>query len=124
MGDDGSVRTAPVRELEALRGERRELGGLVAVDEELSLDGAVGDSLALLAHIDRGSAPQVGLKFRRSPDGAEQTVVQYDRSAGEVVLDVAQASADDSLAGLLPQCASLTLGDGEPLVLRALLDAR
>ena len=122
LHQDGTVRTAPVRELEALRGKGGSLGGLVARDQEIILEGIQGDSLELLARIDCGTAQQVGLKLRCSPDGAEQTVVRFDRTAGEIALDVADASRDQSLLGVLPQRASFNLSDSEPLLLRAFLD--
>ena len=122
MGEGGTVRTAPVRELEALRGEHRTLGNVVADGEEVELEEVAGDQLEIVVEIDCDSAIEVGLKFRCSPDGAEQTVVKYDRSTGEVVLDVAQASTDQTLVGLLPQRAAFATDAGDLLVLRAFLD--
>ena len=122
MGEHGIMRTAPVIELEALRGARGEITNYAADDEELILDGVEGDTLELFAQIDCGSAHKVGLKFRCSADGIEQTVVTFDRRKGEVSLDVTAASTDQTLVGLLSQSTALTLGEGEPLTLRAFLD--
>jgi len=122
MGDDGTVRTGPARELEALRGEHVGLAAQSTDGAELTIEGVAGDRLELVAEIDCGSARQVGLKFRCSPDGSEQTVVTIDRDTREAVLDVASSSADDSLTGLLPQQAAYA-PDGGTVQLRAFLDA-
>ena len=78
-GRDGTVRVAPVRELEGLRGMYRSLEGAFADDGEQILPGIAGDTIELRAEIDPGSADETGLKLRCDLDGQEETVVTWDR---------------------------------------------
>lgn len=132
---DGRMHIAPAEELQQLREHERRLSQLtVAADETLVVDGVSGDCLELELNIQPQAAERFGLLVRRSPDGAEQTVIEFDRAAQQVTIDVARASLEDvkyytycMIGGrdnpeVTAQTAPLALADGEPLKLRVFVD--
>ncbi|MFP4395434.1 MAG: glycoside hydrolase family 32 protein [Anaerolineales bacterium] len=105
-GPNGWLRMRPAPELRALRRAHYHLADvdLPAPRETFqSLGGASGyrgdsgyqgDSLEIIAELALGSATEVGIKVRCSPDEAECTRIIYDRAREELRLDLEQASAD------------------------------
>ena len=136
----GDLRIEPAPELNALRYNHRRLQGITAADAETVLKQVRGDSLELSLTIDTGSAGQCGLKLRRSPDGAEQTEVLFDRAAATLTVVTRRSGHDarvtypayrfDGALARLPeakrfpgaQVAPLKLARGEALRLRVYLD--
>ena len=138
---DGTLCIEPVPELEVLRVNPRVRRDIhLAANAEIELDEVRGDCLELAARIDPEGAQAVGVKVRCSPDGAEQTVVSFDRSAGKLRVDVGRSTLDEDIRypyyrnqkalGRLPeearyltsQEAPFDLADGELLNLRIFVD--
>ena len=91
LDTDGMLRMEPLPELAMLRGRHHrmvatELSSFVPVVE------VKGDSLEIHLEADAGGAKEVGITFRRSPDGAEETTLAYDAASGNVVLDARHSS--------------------------------
>lgn len=122
LGADGQVVMQPVPEVEGLRGEHTHHEGIDAAGGALvELPGVAGDSLELLAELLPAPNGVCGLVLRRSPDGAEQTVLRYDTSEQILVLDRSRSSLDETVASTA-HTAPLALSPGEPLRLRVFLD--
>lgn len=128
---DGGLRITPVEELKQLRHHHRRVGPLeVARQQTLEV---TGDRLELALEVSR-VPDRCGLLVRRSPDGAEQTVIEFDRAAGRLRIDLARSTLDGSIRyhhycmiggdnpPVTEQSAPFELADGEPLRLRVFLD--
>ena len=120
---NGDLAAAPAPELEALRRDhRRFVDRTIAPGMLDTLDGAAGACLELIAMIDPGNAVRCGLLVRRSPDGAEETRIAYDRASGTVTLNRSRSTLDpasDTVSPTMPACLE---ADGT-LRLRLFLDA-
>ena len=120
VGDDGTLRMSPVKELEMLRrGEQTWKDIPLADGGPRVLEGVIGDSCELEIRIDPSSAQQVGVKVRASPGGEEETLLYYDASAKRLCFDSSRSGIDGRRT--LEQ-APLELKDGEPLQLRVFVD--
>jgi beta-fructofuranosidase len=93
---DGALGMAPVPEVEGLRGSHQSFNDL-AIAEETEI--ARGDALEIAAAIDPGSAAECGLKVRCSPDGAEETLICYDRSSRTLTVDARRSTRDPEATG-------------------------
>lgn len=138
LDSDHTLRIVPTPELEVLRHNPRTHYDLVLEPgRELALPDIRGDSLELALTIEPGSATEVGLKVRCSPDGAEQTGIIYSHEAATLRTELAKSSLDPDVKyparsnfKELPedqkwateQVAPLTLPPGEPLRLRVFID--
>ena len=92
LGEDGTLRMRPVEELEMLRSHetvREEIS--LGDGETRSLENVTGDSCELRVEIDTGDAQRCGLKVRASEDGEEETLLYWDRQAGELVFDATKS---------------------------------
>ncbi len=99
LDKDGTVRLAPVKELEALRRNPRKVeAATVAADSEMVLGNVSGDSLELGIEIDPGQASKVGLKVRCRPDGKEETAIWLDRGARKLIIDMARSTLRKDVA--------------------------
>ncbi len=79
LGPDNRLRMKPLRELERLRYDEKNLGPIeVAADTPTPLEGIAGDAIELAIEIEPKGARQVGVVVRRSPDGAEGTPAFID----------------------------------------------
>ena len=119
----GDLAAAPAPEFVALRHNHRRFAAHTLTPGTLEgLDGASGAFLELHATIDPGDADRCGLLVRRSPDGAEETRIVYDRASGTVTLDRSRSTLDPaSLPGdpVMPA----NLDPDRTLRLRLFLDA-
>jgi len=98
LGADGRLRMRPVKEFQQLRYDERSAGPLdLRAEDELPLDDVAGDALELQIEIEPRGARQVGVAVRRSPDGAEQTLVYLDLAEKTLAIDTRQASLGDGL---------------------------
>ncbi len=120
LGEDGTLRMRPVRELEKLRCQQQAFGDVTLRDGDTkTLEGVVGDCCELQITIDQITAAQCGLKVRAAADGRQQTLLYYDAAAKKLVFDSRRSGVDGRRA--LEQ-APFELRDGEPLVLRVFID--
>lgn len=120
LGDDGTLRLAPVEELAMLR--RHELGwrDLALTDGATRpLAGVVGDSCELDLAFDVGTAARCGLKVRASAGGEEETLLYYDVARHELVYDSTRSGQGGRQ---VVERAPLELAAGEPLRLRVFVD--
>jgi sucrose-6-phosphate hydrolase SacC (GH32 family) len=75
--DGDQLRMEPIPELERLRTNPRKLANLELGATEIRPEGIRGAFLELRLEIDLQDAEEAGVKVRRSPDGAEETVISY-----------------------------------------------
>lgn len=139
LDDDGTLLIQPAEELQRLRLRERTVSELtVDADTTLRLDDIAGNALELLVSIDAGGAETCGLKVCTSADGAEQTLIEYNPTKGELAIDFEKSSLDESIehsyyamylrkdGGSNPPCskqvAPLQLRSGENLELRIFID--
>lgn len=142
---DGDLLIEPAPELEILRHNRREKNDIVLKpDADCTLPDFGGDCLELAISFDPGTAEEIGIRVRRSPDGVEQTSVSFDLTAGKMIIDTSKSSLRDDILQPWPrtwstlfkdpsiyldemqhvqiQEAPFRLGAGEHLELRVFLD--
>ena len=119
-GDDGTLRMAPVKELETLRSHEKSWNNLALADGEAKpLEGVVGDSCELALEIDAGTAQRCGLKLRASSGGEEETVLYYDAAKSALVFDSTRSGKEGRK---VVERAPFALKPGEPLKLRVFVD--
>lgn len=120
LGEDGTLRMAPVKELELLRDREQTWAELPLADgATMRLDGIVGDSCELEVDVACGSAKRCGLKLRASDDARGETAVYYDAENHHLVFDSTKSGAHVRSA---IERAPFLLGDGERLRLRVFID--
>jgi len=121
LGEDGTLRMRPVKELEMLRCAEQSWKDITLADGDTkTLDGVAGDSCEL--EITAGSAAtakQVGVKVRASADGEEETLLYYDAEAKQLVFDSTKSGVDGRRT---VERAPFELRDGEPMKLRVFVD--
>lgn len=139
LDDDGTLLIQPAEELKRLRlRERHENNIRLQRDNAVCLDGVSGNALELSVSFDADIGDRYGLRVCASPDGEEQTVIEYDPSNGELAVDFSRSSLDESVehsyyamylrkdGGENPittkQIAPLQLAPGENLELRVFID--
>ncbi len=120
LGADGTLRMAPIKELQMLRDCEKTWNGLTLGDGALhKLDGIQGDSCELLLEIACGSAKRSGVKVRMSGGAEEETSVYYDAEKQELVFDSTKSGLP---VRSVVERAPLVLSDGENLHLRVFVD--
>lgn len=120
LRDDDRLGIAPIPALAQLRGEHYSVANLSLPDREHALQMG-GGTLEVIAEFELGTAEQVGFKVRASPDGDEETLVLYDRAAGQLVLDRTRASLDPETERTIQQ-GELTLEADETVRFHLFLD--
>jgi beta-fructofuranosidase len=121
LGEDGTLRMRPVKELKMLRCDERTWSDItLANDDTKKLDGVVGDSCELEITVDpAATAKRFGVKVRFSALGEERTLLYYDAEAKQLVFDSTNSGVDGRKK---VERAPLELKDGEPLRLRVFVD--
>ncbi len=141
LGDDGTLRMQPVKELETLRGHAKSWNSQTLDDGETKpLEGVAGDACELEIEIEVGAAKQSGLKVRAStsgsprgigardpeseagrviPRGEEETLLYYDADKKELVFDSTRSGKEGRK---VVERAPFVLKPGEPLKLRVFVD--
>ena len=120
LGDDGTLRMAPVKELEMLRDNERAWDGMGLGDgAPYRLDGVAGDSCEVQVRMTPGDAKRCGVVVRASSDGAEETRIYYDAETKELVFDSTKSGLPVRAA---VERAPFALKDGETLSLRVFVD--
>jgi len=122
LRDDNRLGMRPVEELKRLRYNQRRWENLrLAPDSEMTLADAQGDMLDLEIVFQLHGASQCGVKVFASPDGTEETVIGYDRSASQLFIDTRRASAAGTGVQNL-EAGPLVLAENDALRLRVLVD--
>ncbi len=120
LGDDGTLRMAPVKELQMLRCREKTWNSVTLADGETKiLDGVVGDSCELEIIVQSATAKQCGVKVRAAAGGEEETLLYYDAETKQLCFDSTRSGIDGRRC--LEQ-APFELKDGEPLKLRVFVD--
>jgi beta-fructofuranosidase len=120
LGEDGTLRMRPVKEIQMLRCAEKTWSDVTLSDGDTrALEGVVGDSCELEISIDPADAKQVGLKVRASPGGEEETLLYYDTDARQLVFDATRSGIDGRRT---VERAPLELRTGDPLRLRVFVD--
>jgi beta-fructofuranosidase len=121
LGDDGTLRMAPVPELESLR-ERPQSWTQLEIDPDkaVALDGISGRSCELRMQVRCHDAARCGVKVRTSPGGEEETLIYYDAENGELVFDSTRSGASGQRPAV--ERAPFRLASGETLDLRVFID--
>jgi beta-fructofuranosidase len=100
LRSDRLLGMAPAPELAALRRAHRQWGDVAVSPAAIDLLPDVwGDALEIRACFDLGSASSCALALRRSPDGAECTIVRYERATRSLVIDRERSSLDPTVKG-------------------------
>lgn len=121
LGEDNTLRMRPVKELEALRGQKVERKAISIRDvTDLPLEGLNTGLLELEVTIDPGSANHTGVLLNCSADGREQTAILYDAAKKELQFDATRSSLTMGRRNI--ERAPLTLQKGEKLKLRIFID--
>ncbi len=121
LGEDGTLRMRPVKELAMLRCDEKTWNNITLADgHRKKLDGVIGDSCELQITIDPAfTAKRVGIKVRASARGEEETLLYYDAESKQLVFDSTRSGVDGRRA---VERAPLRLSGGEPLTLRVFVD--
>jgi beta-fructofuranosidase len=122
LRSDGRLGTAPIPELQVLRGRHSHQSGIVlnsAADHDLH--NVRGTCLELFAEFEPGAAEAFGLKLLCSPAGEEQTLIAYAPQSGQLVIDGSHSSIDAGAQRDI-QRAELRLAPHETLKLHIFLD--
>ena len=136
LAEDGGLRVEPPVELQRLRRNGRSLNSQsLDAGTEVPLEGTGGEcsELALEVEVPRGG--RFTLKVRRSPDGAEETLIVYDDAEKALKVDTTRSSSNTDVWRPYPifgpgleqtdvsiQVAPFELEAGESLTLRVFLD--
>ncbi len=98
---DGDLGVKPVPELAALHTTTDPLRSIVSDTSVDAANAAVsdvqGDMLHVQLELARGSATRYGIKVRRTPDGAEETLLSYDAARGTISVDRSRSGSQSAL---------------------------
>ncbi len=120
LGDDGTLRMAPVEELTTLRCAEQSWRDIALADETWqALEGIRGDSCELEIVVDQTTATKVGVLVRASADLSTRVALYYDSAAQRLCFDSTRCGSEGR--PVLEQ-APFQLRDGEPLKLRIFVD--
>ena len=120
LGEDGTLRLQPVKELETLRCHEKTWGDLaLANGGTKALEGVAGHACELGIEIEVGAAQRCGLKVRASPSGEEETLLYYDADKKELVFDSTHSGKEGRK---VVERAPFALKPGESLKLRVFVD--
>jgi sucrose-6-phosphate hydrolase SacC (GH32 family) len=142
LDSDGTLTISPAEELQTLRRNHSKQENItVSADAEVAIEGMKCDTMELGVEIEPGTAREVSLAVRCSPDGKEETVVRYLPERKQLVLDMKHSTlrkdvvytqgpldtggirrASDYKAPRTTVEAPLSLHPGESLKLRVFLD--
>ncbi len=84
IGPDGYLRMSPAPEIRSLRGDHTGAAGISLENGGHVIDGALGDTLEVLAEFTPGDAVAYGLKVRRSDDGSQGIPIRIEKNSVSV----------------------------------------
>lgn len=82
----------PIEELKTLRKNPVDYSEIIIKDEEIQLDNVNGDVLELEVEFEIQNGMEFGIKLRCSEDGAEETVLSYNKETGKFQFDRSKSS--------------------------------
>ena len=121
VGNDGTLRMRPVKELESLRMKESVVSSIKVVSGSVvKLQEPGKELMELEVTILPNSAKQYGVKVGVTEDGREETTIYYDKSEKKLKFDTRKSGL--SFGRKMIEEAPIELKDGEPLVLRIFID--
>jgi len=121
LGEDGTLRMRPPKELEVLRYNPKKLENLtIEADSEMPLKDISGNSLELNIEMIPDGAEQCGIKVCCSPDGEEQTSIFYDAKEQKLKIDTTKSSLGEGPKSV--ESGPFKLNPDESLNLRVFVD--
>jgi beta-fructofuranosidase len=121
VGDDGTLRMRPVKELESLRNKKTTVTDLVVNAEgEVKLKQPATELMELEVSFLPNSAKQYGIKVGMSDDGREETVIYYDDVDKKLKFDTRRSGL--GYGRKMIEEAPFELRKGEPLNLKRYID--
>ena len=121
LGEDGTLRMKPVKELEALRMNRKVLSDVkVTAGKEVKLNDLGNELMELEITVQPNESDQLGVKVCTSDDGREETVIYYDWKEKKLKVDTRKSGL--KFGKKIIEEAPLELKEGEPLILRIYVD--
>ena len=98
LSPEGNLLIKPIEELKKLRTNLRTVGKMTAYeDDSRRLEGIEGNTLEIKAEIDMGLASKFGMKVLASPNGEEETVIEFNREENNITVDFSNSSLDKSI---------------------------
>ena len=123
LRDDGRLDFAPAAQVERLRRRHHDCGPVeIGPDEMLVEPALAGSCKEIVVELAPARAARCGLAVRRSPRGAEETLIVYDRKARTLALDTTRSSRSRAAVKDV-RSAPLRLARGQTLRLRIFVDA-
>jgi beta-fructofuranosidase len=120
LGEDGTLRLRPVKELEMLRRHEKSWQAVELADGQTRrLEDVAGESCELMLAIDPGTAQRCGVKVRVAGDQQEETLLYVDIKTKELVFD---ATRSGSQGRKVVERAPLVLPKDQALQLRVFVD--
>ena len=120
LGEDGTLRLRPVKELETLRRHEKTWGAQALADGGTKpLESINGDACELALEIDVNAAKRCGVKVRASSDGQEETLLYFDADTKQLVFDSTRSGREGRK---VVERAPFALKSGETLKLRVFVD--
>ena len=121
VGDDGTLRLRPVKELESLRSKKSEVSNIQVKSEgEIKVNTFNSELMELEVSFQPNTSGQYGIKVGVSDDGREETVIYYDAIEKKLKFDTRKSGL--SFGRKMVEEAPFELKKGEPLVLRVFID--
>ena len=121
VGDDGTLRMRPVKELETLRMKESTFSNIqVNPGADIKVKHAGSELMELEVTFQTNSAKQYGVKVCASEDGREETVIYYDNVDKKLKFDTRKSGL--TFGRKIIEEAPLELKNGEPLVLKIYID--
>jgi beta-fructofuranosidase len=121
LGEDGTLRMRPVKELEALRMNEKVLSDVkVTSGEEIELNELGNELMELEITVQPNDSDLFGVKVCVSADGREETIIYYDRKEKKLKVDTRKSGL--KFGKKIIEEAPLELKKGEPLTLRIYVD--
>jgi beta-fructofuranosidase len=121
LGEDGTLRMRPVKEIETLRMNEKMLSNVKVISgSEVKLNELGNELMELKVTFQPNNAAQYGIKVCVSEDGREKTVIYYDQEDKKLKVDTRKSGL--SFGRKIIEEAPLELKKGEPLVLKIFVD--
>jgi beta-fructofuranosidase len=121
VGDDGTLRLKPIKELESLRMNlKSEVNMKLESNTEVDLSELGRKLMELKINIAPNSANKVGVKVCVSEDGAEETLIYYDKKARMLKVDTRKSGL--KFGRKIIEEAPFELKPGEPMNFRIFID--
>lgn len=121
LGEDGTLKMQPVSELKQLRLEEKNKSNVhVTAGQNITLNNMGTQLMELEIIIQPTKATEYGVKVCVSDDGAEETVISYNRIEKKLKFDTRKSGL--AYGPKIVEEAPLELKDGEPLKLQIFVD--